>query len=101
MKNSMKNWTIQELEKDKNGYEGWNSYCIRAENNVHIATVGHVDRFSEKDTIKHARLISAAPKLLEACKTVNKDISRFRSTYVRPVTLEKIRQAIAKAEGGE
>ena len=40
-------------------------------------------------------------ELLEACKTVNKDISRFRSTYVRPVTLEKIRQAIAKAEGGE
>ena len=48
-----------------------------------------------------ARIIESQPELLEACKTVNEDISRFRSTYVRPVTLEKIRQAIAKAEGGE
>jgi len=103
----MKNWEIQVLETCKSGYENWNTYCIRSGNNVHIATVGDVDRFFEKDTLIHALLIAAAPDLLEACKealrsfrliydTVD-DNKELASLDCWPLT--ELRVAIAKAEG--
>jgi hypothetical protein len=101
---SMKNWSIQELETKKQGYENWNTYCIRAENNVHIASVGHVDRFFEEDTLAHAKLISAAPDLLEACMGLANitsidpndypDMGAYRQTRAK---LDKAIKAIAKA----
>ena len=65
---SMKNWTIQSLETNKSGFEGWNTYAVRAENNVHIASIGHVDRFFQDDTLRHAKIISSAPELLASCQ---------------------------------
>ena len=59
MKHTKGKWTVQELERD--------TYCIRAANNCHLATVGGVDRYYEKDAAANARLIAAAPTLLAVC----------------------------------
>jgi hypothetical protein len=63
-------WTIQELEHAYDGYENWNTYCIRSPQNVHIATVGNVDRFHEQDHEANARLLAAAPDLLAALQAL-------------------------------
>ena len=66
--NNKPTWIIQTL-RTHDGYPNWTSYCIRsAASNVHIATVGDVDRFYEDKTLQHAQLIAAAPELLKACK---------------------------------
>ena len=63
-------WTVQTLGEKINGYPDWNSYCIRHLNqNVHIATVGHVDRYYETQNEANARLIAASPDLLDELET--------------------------------
>jgi hypothetical protein len=63
-------WKYQELESSRPGYPGWKSYTVRdTETNVHIATVGNIDRYFEKNTEDHARLLAAAPELLDALRS--------------------------------
>jgi len=59
-------WTVQELERNRNGYQGWHTYCVRHASNVHLATIGHVDRYGCERNAANARLIAAAPDLLAA-----------------------------------
>jgi hypothetical protein len=59
-------WKIQGLGNPP-GYPNWQQYAIRdAKTNVHIATVGNVDRYFERNTKEHADLIAAAPELKAA-----------------------------------
>lgn len=52
-------------------YPDWRNYCIRdRKTNVHLASVGYMDRFFEKDTLKHAVLMASAPELLAALRRV-------------------------------
>lgn len=60
-------WTIQDLGLSRGEqYPGWHTYCVRAPNYVHLATVGDVDRFYQDSNKANARLIAAAPELLAA-----------------------------------
>jgi hypothetical protein len=60
-------WIVQDLGA-REDYPAWRSYCIRDKvTNVHIATVGAVDRYFEGHTDRHARIMAAAPELLRAC----------------------------------
>jgi hypothetical protein len=54
-----------------------------------------------QEALANARLIAAAPELLEACKTVLTDWHNKPSNFYKkePTHLEKIRAAIAKTEG--
>ncbi len=58
-------WTLQALPA-KPGYPNWIPHCIRSgPSNVHIATVGNVDRYYEGDAqTANAELIALAPSLL-------------------------------------
>lgn len=58
-------WEIQLIDEEHSGYADWKTFCVRAPNNCHLASIGHVDRFHSKDTEANARLIAAAPELLE------------------------------------
>jgi hypothetical protein len=94
------NWTVQSLETAKNGYADWNTYCIRAANNCHLATVGNVDRFFEENALDNARLIAAAPDLLEALRALTAIVNGCRiSKKEKERHLDNARTAIAKAEG--
>ena len=62
------NWSLQELETDKNGYKDWNTYAIRNEQNCCIAIVGEVDVSTSTDNLYNAKLMQKAPKLLNALK---------------------------------
>ena len=87
-------WTVQTPEKRKNGYENWNTYCVRSSRNVHLATVGHVDRFHEDDHEANARLIAAAPELLAALELIYSNAAESPE-WIR----DRISLAIAKAKG--
>lgn len=97
-------WELQLLEKGRKGYEGWNSYCVRdGKTNVHIASVGQVDRYFEKHNEANARLIAAAPELLAALEA----LKEWGCTYTGPLQpnsphalLIAAHAAIAKAKGG-
>jgi len=66
MKHTPGPWKIQALGA-RPGYPDWKSFCVRSEStNVHIATVGNVDRYYEGREEANARLIAAAPDLLSA-----------------------------------
>ncbi len=56
-------WKVQELGS-RVGYPDWHQYAVRhAKTNVHLATVGNVDRYYERDTKAHAMLMAAAPTM--------------------------------------
>jgi len=110
MKHTKGKWEIQELEKGKNGFVGWNTYCVRAsKTNVHIATVGNVDRYYENQAEANARLIVAAPDLLNACKEAYELIRVARRHFPKSIknndtfqlenTNASIGKAIHKAQG--
>ena len=106
MKHTKGKWIIHGLQKGKNGYRDWNTYCVRSgKTNVHIATIGDVDRYYEKQNRANARLIAAAPDLLEACKgltkAINKEIDGNPDFVDSPVYawLEDAHEAISKAKG--
>lgn len=113
MNNTLKHtpgpWTIQDLGQ-QNNYPNWHSFAVRsAQTNVHLATVGNVDRYYEGQEGANAKLIAAAPDLLEACKAalplLEQTAKSYRSEW--PDTWEEshewqaaltIKSAIAKAE---
>jgi hypothetical protein len=94
-------WTVQELITHAN-YPKWTSYSIHdGITNVHIATVGHMDRYFEEQTGDHARIIAAAPDMLEALKRIadgqwDHTIAETSGTLAMR---EIARAAIAKATG--
>lgn len=54
---------------------------------------------SEGEAAANARLIAAAPELLEALEVAEDVLSSIDGDSVHPCTLHKIRAAIAKARG--
>lgn len=63
-------WKIQDLG-ERTGYPNWHSFAIRTEKeNVHLATVGNIDRYFEGKELANATLMAAAPELLAACQAV-------------------------------
>lgn len=61
-------WTVQHLEGCYHDYDDWDTFCVRAPNNCHLATVGEVDRFYSANARANAQLIAAAPELLKALR---------------------------------
>ena len=60
---------------------------------------GGPDDVGYENDMKRAKWMAAAPDLLEACKLVNNDMDgQFKSSYVRRTTLNKVKQAVVKAE---
>jgi len=68
-----KTWNVQTLEKDHDGYAGWDIFCVRDSlTNCHVATVGAVDRRDSERYQEFAFVMAAAPRLyraLELCYT--------------------------------
>lgn len=88
-------WKLQLLQDGRKGYPGWKTYCIREQKtNVHISTVGSVDRYYEKNNLRNAILMASAPDLLEACKLALYDTELDDETKVKV-----LESAVAKAEG--
>ncbi len=103
-------WTLQELPHDHDFRTGVN-YTVRDAWNCCLAQVGHVDALHDgEETEANARLIAAAPELLEALR---KWIARVDLYYLSPARVElddlpnwgqdmaKARAAIAKATGAQ
>ncbi len=91
-------FSVQLLEDGRHDYPDWKTFCIRAKNNCHLATVGQMDRFHEKDYERIAYLMAAAPDLLAQCE-------RFVAMYIADIDLNLQKQlfidtkaAIAKAK---
>jgi hypothetical protein len=99
-------WALQLLEQGKNDYAGWNSYCIRdGKTNVHLASVGHFDRYFEKQNEANARLMTAAPELLAALEnlieTAPGDIEcEDNAEKYRSFVLRVACEAVASIQGG-
>ena len=99
-------WALQLLEQGKNDYAGWNSYCVRdGKTNVHIASVGQVDRYFERHNEANARLIAAAPELLAALEnlieTAPSDIEcEDNAEKYRSFVLRVACAAVASIQGG-
>lgn len=101
-------WTLQELPA-KHLFPEWIPWCVRADNNVHIATVGDVDRFFEKQQAANARLIASAPELYEALRELSERVASLGGVEIPYADALKLfdaykqaRAALARAEkGGE
>jgi hypothetical protein len=93
-------WKLQDLGP-KPGYPDWKSYAVRSEmTNVCIATVGYVDRYYEGKEEANAKLICAAPDLLNALELALATIQRL--SHPKPYdhtqgTRDVITAAISKA----
>jgi DNA repair ATPase RecN len=91
-------WTLNETARQ---YTGQLSILTdrNGDNNEHICVVTNTNQFSEQD----ARLIAAAPDLLEALDEVRHEISRLNraagETVFNPAATEQVEEAIAKARG--
>lgn len=98
-------WEVQDLGPARGDlFPHWKEYCIRdTATNVHLATVGDVDRYFEGDNGRIAHLMAAAPQLLAACVAF---ADTFDSKKHHPANwpelaasaLEQCRAAIAKAQ---
>ena len=72
--------------------------CINTETKpVATAIQTHVRRTEWR---ANARLIAAAPELLEACKLLVNNMDKMDFALALPATMRIARAAIAKAEGG-
>jgi hypothetical protein len=97
-------WTLQHLEDNHGGYPDWSIFCIRSPKNNLLAEVGLVDRFESERIPANARLIAAAPELLEALQRL---VNQIRDTCAKrkfsdgPLAIEfdAARAAIARTEG--
>jgi hypothetical protein len=109
-------WTLQELETHHNGYADWHTFAVRSPANVCLAIVGTVDHHEPERIPANARLMAAAPDLLEALDVALLHIERMVCESGRTGTeaekwgniaeppsskdMEAIRAAIARAGGG-
>ncbi len=59
---------VQPLETSRHNCKGWDTFAIRAGNNICLAVVGEVDRYYEEEYGEIAKLFAAAPDLLKALK---------------------------------
>lgn len=98
-------WKFHVLQENRAGYPGWKSYCIRAANNCHLATVGNVDRYFETYFEDLTRLMTAAPELLDALESflrapsVGSDGPGSSTIVVQDFNIRAARAAIAAAKG--
>jgi hypothetical protein len=87
-------WSIQQIHDAKNGYADWQTFAIRGPENVCLAMVGEVDHYKSERIPHNARLIAAAPELLEALEEMlNAGVNDDPNMY------DRARAAIAKARG--
>lgn len=87
----------------------WHLQRYRNRHNIHIETNGFIDTkiahiAQREEQYANAQLIAAAPELLAVCKLAQKYVAKMVAddvqTAVPPqIALNKIEQAIAKAEG--
>lgn len=102
-------WTVQDMGA-RPDYPNWRSYCIRDKaTNVHLSTVGAMDRYFEERTGEFAVLMGAAPELLDALTSILKladwyaqlaPVSR-EAGIASQIDRDRARAAIAKATGQE
>lgn len=95
-------WKIQSLGS-RPGYPNWYAFAIRSKENVHIATVGNVDRYFEGREIANAELMVKAPELAEENKALRKlcekalvALDAFKGNTKMPVT-EKLMEELKAA----
>lgn len=94
-------WALQSLGGGYRGYDDWCPWCVRSPQNVHLATVGGVDRFESERIEANARLIAAAPELLEALEgIVDNEMCSCPAECDDQCWHSIARRAIAKATGG-
>lgn len=89
-------WVLQPMGPHHNGYADWPTFCIRDTPGNHcIAVVGAVDRATSKRNEANARLMCAAPKMLQALKHV---AAHFEAIPGNSHIVEEIEAVIALAE---
>ena len=78
-----------------------NKQWIQGEWDTDIACICNAHYWGQPQADANARLITAAPELLDACREAESVLRTFAeaNTAVAPRTLEKLRAALAKAEG--
>jgi len=97
MEHTPTEWIVKRKEIEMENQYRY-KYWIEDENKVPVARLFHCGM----DCIDHARLIAAAPDLLEACKDVNEWLRSNILATNRPASLDKIlMDAISKAERKE
>ena len=71
-------WKVEPFVQSINGYPDWHSFTVRHDRtNVHIATVGDVDRYYEQNNQANAEMIAAAPETAaerDQLRDVNADL---------------------------
>jgi len=94
-------WKVEPFVQSINSYPNWHSFTVRHDRtNVHIATVGDVDRYYEKNNEANARLIASAPDLLAALESlVEMDDDPIRYMACCSYRIDAARAAIEKAKG--
>ena len=79
--------------------DGWRVHVLHtADNDTHDAICDLETWQTDKETVANARLIAAAPELLEALKTIIGGENRYEINYTDYMTAVS---AIARAEGRE
>lgn len=96
----------QVLENHHEDYEGWRVYAIRSAENIHLATVGGVDRYHQDEYADIANLFRAAPDLLAACEAALENLRLWEdeddnaaSAQMPSPLRDKLESAIARAKG--
>jgi hypothetical protein len=84
-------WNINKDCSEKSGRP-----CVHSEI-FHIAEM----LWMSDETEDNARLIAAAPELLEACKTALANMENLPWEHQSPSTMDLLHAAIAKAEGNQ
>jgi hypothetical protein len=108
-------WTLQDLGTPYGGYIDWQTFAVRSPANVCLAVVGTVDRYESERIPANARLMAAAPDLLEALDVALLHIERMMCESERTGTeaekwgntaqppsakdMEAIRAACSRARG--
>uniref|UniRef100_A0A6M3LR60 Uncharacterized protein n=1 Tax=viral metagenome TaxID=1070528 RepID=A0A6M3LR60_9ZZZZ len=103
MKYTRGKWTVEKLMEKWHGYEGWTTFTVRDDRNCCLAVVGEVDNLPSPDNEGNARLMAAAPDLLEACKEAAAYVHRTSTavTYGGKSNFEAALRDVIKAAEGE